>query len=156
MSRRSSCGESTRLIVFPLHPNSAAVATLSPLALSVTDAISIWKNWIPEEQHHVFERGAYFSTEVIPDQLAVISLNTMYWFESNSGELFAFVSREMATAADVTTAVDGCRDRSSDPGALQMDWLEVQLDNFRERGMQVYLIGHVPPHEGLYYDNCCE
>lgn len=37
-----------------------------------------------------------------------------------------------------------------------MDWLEVQLDGFRERGVQVYLIGHVPPHEGLYFDNCCE
>jgi endopolyphosphatase len=74
---------------------------------------------------------------VIPDRLAVISLNTLFWFTSNS-------------------AVDGCRSRSNDPGALQMDWLEVQLDAYRERGMQVYLIGHVPPHEGLYYDNCCE
>jgi endopolyphosphatase len=35
-----------------------------------------------------------------------------------------------------------------------MDWLEVQLDSFRERGMQVWLMGHVPPHEGVYYDSC--
>jgi hypothetical protein len=26
----------------------------------------------------------YFAAEVIPDQLAVISLNTLYWFASNS------------------------------------------------------------------------
>lgn len=52
--------------------------------------------------------------------------------------------------------VDGCRDRSNDPGALEMDWLEVQLEEFRERGMQVWLTGHVPPHMGHYYDNCCE
>lgn len=52
--------------------------------------------------------------------------------------------------------VDGCRDRSSDPGAKEMDWLEVQLSEFRERGMQVWLAGHVPPHMGHYFDNCCE
>lgn len=37
-----------------------------------------------------------------------------------------------------------------------MDWLEVQLSEFRERGMQVWLSGHVPPHLGVYFDNCCE
>lgn len=37
-----------------------------------------------------------------------------------------------------------------------MDWLEVQLQEFRERGMQVWLTGHVPPHTGHYFDNCCE
>jgi len=52
--------------------------------------------------------------------------------------------------------VDGCRDRSNDPGALQMDWLEVQLAGFRERGMQVWMSGHVPPHMGVYFDNCCK
>jgi hypothetical protein len=34
-------------------------------------------------------------------------------------------------------AVDGCKDGSDEPGALEFDWLEVQLDSFRERGMQV-------------------
>ena len=33
--------------------------------------------------------------------------------------------------------VDGCKDGSNEPGALEFDWLEVQLDSFRERGMQV-------------------
>jgi endopolyphosphatase len=56
----------------------------------------------------------------------------------------------------LTAVVDGCRDRSNDPGALEMDWLEVQLSEFRERGMQVWLTGHVPPHTGLYFENCCE
>jgi len=37
-----------------------------------------------------------------------------------------------------------------------MDWLEVQLAEFRDRGMQVWLSGHVPPHMGVYFDNCCE
>jgi hypothetical protein len=34
--------------------------------------------------------GAYFSSEVIPDKLAVISLNTLYWYDNNK-------------------AVDGCK-----------------------------------------------
>lgn len=37
----------------------------------------------------------------------------------------------------VFLAVDGCKDGSDEPGALEFDWLEVQLDSFRERGMQV-------------------
>ncbi|WVR08267.1 hypothetical protein IAU60_005314 [Kwoniella sp. DSM 27419] len=97
--------------------------------------LRIWNKFIPSDYDHVFERGAYFSSEVIPDRLAVISLNTLFWYDSN-------------------TLVDGCGDRSNDPGALQMDWLDVQLSAFRERGMQVWLTGHVPPHMGYYYDNC--
>ncbi|BEI80477.1 hypothetical protein CcaverHIS002_0110060 [Cutaneotrichosporon cavernicola] len=97
--------------------------------------LKIWKHFIPEEYRHVFERGGYFAVEVIPDQLAVISLNTIYFFVSNS-------------------AVDGCRPGSGEPGDLEMEWLEVQLQGYRDRGMQVHLIGHVAPHEGLYYDDC--
>ncbi|WVO13727.1 hypothetical protein L204_101349 [Cryptococcus depauperatus] len=95
----------------------------------------IWKHFIPSEAAHVFERGAYFSVEVIPDRLAVISLNTIFWYDSN-------------------TIVDGCSSHSNDPGALEMDWLDIQLNNFRQRGMQVWLTGHVPPHMGRYYDDC--
>ncbi|WVF68665.1 hypothetical protein IAT40_003436 [Kwoniella sp. CBS 6097] len=97
--------------------------------------LRIWSKFIPSDYSHVFERGAYFSVEVIPDRLAVISLNTLFWYDSN-------------------TLVDGCGERSNDPGALEMDWLDVQLSSFRERGMQVWLTGHVPPHMGYYYDNC--
>ncbi|KAK4685787.1 endopolyphosphatase, partial [Tremellales sp. Uapishka_1] len=100
-----------------------------------SEFLQIWKHYIPTDERHVFERGAYFSAEVVPDRLAVISLNTLYWYDSN-------------------TLVDGCGDRSNDPGALEMDWLEVQLQEFRDRGMQVWLSGHVPPHMGHYYDNC--
>lgn len=37
-----------------------------------------------------------------------------------------------------------------------MDWLDVQLSGFRDRGMQVWMSGHVPPHMGHYYETCCE
>lgn len=86
---------------------------------------SIWNRFIPEEQRHAFERGGWFYVEVIPHQLAVFSLNTLYFFDSNS-------------------AVDGCADRS-EPGYEQMEWLRIQLQFLRDRGMKAIITGHVPP-----------
>lgn len=85
----------------------------------------IWRRFIPEEQRHSFEFGGWFFVEVIPDQLAVFSLNTMYFFDRNAG-------------------VDGCA-LPSEPGFKHMEWLRVQLQRMRERGMKAILIGHVPP-----------
>ncbi|KAH9843836.1 uncharacterized protein C8Q71DRAFT_793476 [Rhodofomes roseus] len=97
---------------------------------------SIWRNFVPFESYQVFQRGGYFSVEVIPAQLAVISLNTMYFYDSNK-------------------AVGGCEDGDpEDPGNLQFDWLEVQLDRFRSRGMQVWLSGHVPPSADNFFPDC--
>lgn len=99
---------------------------------------SIWRKFIPEEQRHVFERGGYFFVEAIPRQLAVFSLNTLYFFDSN-------------------TAVDGCAD-SSEPGYEQMEWLRIQLQLLRERGMKAILTGHVPPartENKLSWDETC-
>lgn len=114
----------------------------------------IWKKFIPDDERHVFERGAYFSVEVIPDHLAVLSLNTLFWYDSNTRKSALYF---VIIVAKLTfSVVDGCQDNSNDPGALQMDWLEVQLMEYRERGMQVWLTGHVPPHMGHYFDNCCK
>lgn len=102
--------------------------------------LDIWSKYVPSEQTHVFERGAlpcifdivrtgssltpscfsgaYYAREVIPDKLAVISLNTLYWYDSNK-------------------AVDGCSFDGKEAGSEEMDWLEVQLTIFRARSMQV-------------------
>ncbi|KAI9754655.1 MAG: p24 complex component, partial [Chaenotheca gracillima] len=85
----------------------------------------IWKKFIPEEQRHGFERGGWFSVEVIPNQLVVFSLNTLYFFDSNA-------------------AVDGCS-KKSEPGYEHMEWLRIQLQFLRERGMKAIIMGHVPP-----------
>ncbi|EED24192.1 vacuolar endopolyphosphatase, putative [Talaromyces stipitatus ATCC 10500] len=85
----------------------------------------LWESFIPEEQRHTFVEGGYFHTEVIPNRLAVFSLNTLYFFDSNQ-------------------AVDGCAQKS-EPGYHQMEWLRVQLQLLRERGMKAILMGHVPP-----------
>ena len=85
----------------------------------------IWSKFIPEEQRHGFERGGWYYVEVIPKKLAVFSLNTLYFFTHNA-------------------AVDGCSLRS-EPGYQHMEWLRIQLQFMRDRGMKAILTGHVPP-----------
>ena len=100
--------------------------------------LNIWRKLIPEEQRHVFERGGYFFVEAIPNRLAVFSLNTMYFFDSN-------------------TAVDGCA-RQTEPGYKQMEWLRIQLQLMRRRGMKAILMGHVPPartESKISWDETC-
>ncbi|KAL8989439.1 MAG: hypothetical protein Q9177_001675 [Variospora cf. flavescens] len=89
------------------------------------DYIHVWRNFIPEEQRHSFERGGWFFVEVIPNHLAVFSLNTLYFFNSNP-------------------AADGCA-KKSEPGYEQFEWLRIQLQFLRQRGMKAILMGHVPP-----------
>ena len=100
--------------------------------------LSVWKKFIPEEQRHGFSTGGWFSVEVIPNRLTVFSLNTMYFFEHN-------------------TAVDGCAEKS-EPGHQQMEWLRIQLQFIRNRGMKAILMGHVPPartEAKLLWDETC-
>jgi len=85
----------------------------------------VWRKFIPEEQRHSFQRGGWFWVEVIPQKLAVFSLNTLYFFDHN-------------------TAVDGCA-LKSEPGFEHMEWLRIQLEFMRQRGMKAILTGHVPP-----------
>lgn len=98
----------------------------------------VWRHFIPEDQRHSFVEGGWFTTEVIPGRLAVISLNTMYFYESNS-------------------AVDGCKAKS-EPGYEHMEWLRVQLQLLRDRGMKAILMGHVAParsQEKTNWDETC-
>ncbi|KAF9462658.1 Metallo-dependent phosphatase-like protein [Collybia nuda] len=110
---------------------------MTPGPNSITNQFSlIWESFIPFPNLQVFHRGAYYSVEVIPGEVAVISLNTMYFYDSNK-------------------AVAGCPFKGrDDPGNLQLDWLEVQLRSYRNRGMQVWLSGHVPPTPGNYFPEC--
>ena len=99
---------------------------------------SIWRKFIPEEQRHGFERGGWFYVEVIPKKLAVFSLNTIYFFDSN-------------------TAVDGCAAKS-EPGYEHMEWLRIQLEFLRQRGMKAIMMGHVPPartESKMSWDETC-
>ncbi|KAJ3869568.1 Metallo-dependent phosphatase-like protein [Lentinula novae-zelandiae] len=94
----------------------------------------IWEAFIPFPYQQTFRRGAYFAVEVVPNALAVISLNTLYFYDAND-------------------AVGGCSyNEPNDPGNLQFTWLEDQLISYRERQMQVWITGHVPPSN--YFPEC--
>ncbi|KAI8051598.1 Metallo-dependent phosphatase-like protein [Syncephalis plumigaleata] len=90
--------------------------------------------FIPEDQIHVFLEGGYFIKEVVPNQLAVISLNTIYFYRSNP-------------------VVDGCTS-DLDPGSMQLAWLEQRMQELAESNMTTYIIGHVSPSPLLYHTQC--
>lgn len=94
----------------------------------------IWSAHIPEQQHEHFLSGGYFVKDVLPNDLAVLSMNTLYWYDANA-------------------ATRGCKKRH-EPGSIQLDWLEHQLSDLRNRTMQAHLIGHVPPTAGNYFSDC--
>lgn len=99
---------------------------------------NIWSPFIPEEQRHSFEFGGWYYVEVIPNALAVFSLNTLYLFDRNAG-------------------VDDCV-KPSEPGFKHLEWLRVQLQFMRDRGMKAILTGHVPPartESKMLWDETC-
>ncbi|BAP72081.1 endopolyphosphatase [Kluyveromyces marxianus] len=93
--------------------------------LQTRELFDIWRNFIPQEQQNTFDRYTSFFVEVIPGQLAVISLNTLYLFKGNP-------------------LVDNCSSKNQ-PGYKLLLWLGYTLQELRSRGMKVWLSGHVPP-----------
>ncbi|QLQ78337.1 hypothetical protein HG537_0A05840 [Torulaspora globosa] len=94
----------------------------------------IWNNLVPQEQQRTFDRSASFATEVIPGKLAVLSINTLYLFKANP-------------------LVDNCNSKKQ-PGYQILLWLGAVLEEFRQRGMKVWLSGHVPPIEKNFAEGC--
>ena len=64
----------------------------------------------------------------------VVSLNTLYFYNAN-------------------TAVNGCKAKSQ-PGTIEMRWLNDVLKRARKHGMKVYLTGHVGPRPKQYMRSC--
>lgn len=136
----------------------------------------IWKKEVPEYELHTFQLGGYFTQEVIPNRLAVISLNTLYFYDSNKvvdgckkikrerrGKLGKSASIAGQQVVDEDSEVDDYLSsegisaallKSKDPGTVQLLWLDAQLDQYRRRGMAVHIIGHVPPTGGNYFPRC--
>ncbi|KAI5955972.1 PPN1 [Candida theae] len=102
--------------------------------LQTRELFQIWQKFIPQSQLHTFNRGAYFFKEVIPGQLAILSINTLYLFQSNP-------------------LVDNC-DKRKQPGYKLFEWLGYVLKELRARNMKVWLTGHVPPNEKNYDLTC--
>ncbi|QPG76561.1 hypothetical protein FOA43_003951 [Brettanomyces nanus] len=100
--------------------------------LQTREMYKIWRDFVPAEQMHTFDRGIYFFREVIPGKLAVLSINTLYFFKSNP-------------------LSDNCDGRKQ-PGYKLFEWLSVTLNELRRRHMKVWLSGHVPPiPKNLHY-----
>ncbi|KAI8871797.1 hypothetical protein GQ42DRAFT_120294, partial [Ramicandelaber brevisporus] len=95
----------------------------------------VFHELLPSDQHEQFLSGGYFPPTQPPahHQMWIVSLNTMYFFTSN-------------------TEVDGCYGKS-DPGTVQLEWLHETLHDARENGAVVILMGHVAPVIGSYYPN---
>lgn len=102
--------------------------------LQTREYYKIWNDFVPQEQQRSFERGASFVSEVIPGKLAVLSINTLYLYKANP-------------------LVDNC-DSKKEPGYQLLLWLGSVLEELRQRGMKVWLSGHVPPIEKNYADSC--
>lgn len=56
---------------------------------------------IPEYELHTFERGGYFAVEIVPNKLAVVSLNTLYWLYPHNS-LLTVGFQVMPQSMDVT------------------------------------------------------
>ncbi|KAG2141513.1 hypothetical protein BD769DRAFT_1650743 [Suillus cothurnatus] len=69
---------------------------------------SIWSAFIPPTSSASFHQGGYFSTEIIPDAVAAITVKGCRYADPK------------------------------DPGNIHLDWLEEQLEGFRSRQMQYY------------------
>ncbi|GAA5955919.1 hypothetical protein JCM3765_000039 [Sporobolomyces pararoseus] len=121
-----------------------------------TSLLDLWmeKNFIPEEMKRTFLRGGYYSLELIENELLIISLNTIYFFEKNSvvegcppvnDELKMKIKMEMGMLVE-----------DIDPGSEQLLWFEQQLVMAKEKGMKIWIIGHVPPEENNWYKLCLE
>lgn len=102
--------------------------------LQTREMFKIWRDFIPSEQMHTFDRGAYFLREVIPDELVVISINTLYWFTKNPLN-------------------DNC-DARKQPGYKLFLWFGATLRECRKRNVKVWLSGHVPPIPNNIHNSC--
>lgn len=102
--------------------------------LQTREFYKIWHWLIPEEQQKLFDRYGSFMREVIPGRLAVISINTLYMFKANP-------------------LADNCM-KPSEPGYQLLIWLGYVLEELRQRGMKVWLSGHVPPLEKNFETTC--
>ncbi|KAG0032691.1 Endopolyphosphatase [Podila clonocystis] len=115
-----------------VYPHNIMPAGPNPMLQTFAN---LWSEFIPAHQINTFRRGGYYSSEVVPGKIAVIALNTLYFYIHNA-------------------AVNGCVRGEDEPGTEEMDWLEAELGRLRDRGLLVYLTGHVPPEVKSYTLSC--
>lgn len=91
---------------------------VSPITSGLLKA---WEHFIPEVHHHSFARGGYYSIDAIEQELLLISLNTLYFYDANK-------------------AVGGCavptKSSEVDPGNEELDWYVLPISKqFRKNSI---------------------
>ncbi|CDO92087.1 unnamed protein product [Kluyveromyces dobzhanskii CBS 2104] len=104
--------------------------------LQTRELYNIWNQFIPPEQQNTFDRYTSFFVEVIPGKLAIISFNTLYMFKGNP-------------------LVDNCTNKKQ-PGYKMLLWIGYTLQELRNRGIKVWLSGHVPPIPKNFDSSCSD
>ena len=122
-------------IIFSIGNNDVMVHdTLQP---GPNDAINllgnIWLSDFSNECIKSFNIGGYWSVW-IREAIKVISLNTLYFSKNN------YLSMDCETEIS--------------PGSLQIKWLESELKCTQEKYAKAIIIGHVPPIDAFYHENC--
>ncbi|KAI9005442.1 hypothetical protein CLU79DRAFT_781754 [Phycomyces nitens] len=119
-----------------IHPHNQMAGGTVHKKNPILEAYSlIWENFIPKDQQDTFRIGGYYAIDVAP-KIRVLSLNTLYFFSSNS-------------------RVQGCR-VNNDPGQLHLEWMSSQLEKAAQEGFKVYIAGHVGPSVKTFRPECLE
>ncbi|KAJ3122699.1 Endopolyphosphatase [Nowakowskiella sp. JEL0407] len=95
-----------------------------------------------------FEQGGYFARVVVPGKLAVISINTLSYFNLNEA---------IGDCAPIPGNFDV--PDSNHPGDVQNRWIVDYLRKSRLTGMKIMIVGHVPPVTNSgpnYYPECLQ
>lgn len=95
----------------------------------------VWIRDFGDRYSESFRIGGYWSIW-IGQAIKIISLNTLYFFKNNY-------------------LAPSCRSNSS-PGSLQLNWLESELKDTRGKKAKAIIIGHIPPIDIFYHDDCLE
>ncbi|KAJ3186181.1 Endopolyphosphatase [Gaertneriomyces sp. JEL0708] len=115
----------------------------------------LWSIWSPlfdtDAQRDTIKRdfleGGWHARTLVEGQLKALSLNTMYWFDSND---------KVSDCSPFSN--HGLPSNSTNPGDTHLTWLQNYLDNLRSAGQKAILVGHIPPadHDGhrLYSTHC--
>jgi hypothetical protein len=117
-----------------VHPHNILPREPDGTSFFLKNMYDAWASHIPENQKETYINGGYYVTEIVPNELYVISLNSLYFHRANKG-------------------VRSCRVPFS-AGDLQLQWLKAKLEAIRVAGGKVHIIGHVPALSSSWFTSC--
>jgi len=103
----------------------------------LTQIANLWEKYgvLTPDAISQFRRGGFYSIELpTPDNLKIISLNSLYWFTNWCPQNDTECSDEDIAALDLL----------GDP-MNQLQWLQSQLETSQKANQGVYIFGHVGP-----------